>query len=255
MENMYFKDTRAQSGYGTILFVRDPASTDGLYEMLLPLESVASVFSDKETFDVNLLNVSTKSLIDGKYDATQTDNDFLWHRDNIIRLNQFNDGQVYDFLVAYGDWTGYSFAAKISYKPGDAEADKLNGTLSLTPVSINTDIIIDCRDLVKNTCTFASSVPDSVKLSSANSRTTTVTVTTLPSDAELTFSTDNATFSASVSDSNIAVSGEVSGEKTIVTLTGTAPSSGSAYGIVYIKASKDGYASWTTSISYEVAAD
>lgn len=226
-----YDDTRAQSGIGSQLNIWD----EGLqkYVLFIPLETVPSVVGSTNTTEVDLLTSSTITKIEGKSTIDDKDVTFLWHRDNLKRLRKYA-GKQCKFLVSYPDYTGWTFEGKISYKPDDGTSDKLTGTFTLIANKVGDREIEDVRPMMAKTCLITSIVPFELKLGTSKSQTINLSATS-----------SEATFTAESSSENITAN--IVGK--VLTITGGASA---GYGIVTIKSSATGMASWETTIAVEV---
>lgn len=233
-------DPKTMSGYGSALLYKE--ANESLYHLLLPLETAPSVFGSVDTFDYDLLTCKTKGKVEGKETLDQKDVEFMWHRDNIRRLESLQ-GKVLDFMVVYQDFTARTFTGKIRVRPNDSGADIMKGTFTITPSSASVVSLYDCRDLIQDTITFASIIPDSLVIGDTAS---VVEVATDPKTGVTIKATcNNSSFKVDVTDATETANAKVSISKG--TSAGTAPQ----YGIVEITASAEGYASWTTTIAVE----
>jgi hypothetical protein len=227
-------DNRAISGYGSALLYLDPAvDNDGLYHLLIPLETVPSVNGSADTFEYDLLTCPTKGQVEGKESLEQAEIEFLWHRDNVKRLEALQ-GKTIDFLAVYGDFTGRKFSGTVKVRANEAGADVMKGTFTITPTSASTTTLLDCRSLIKETVTIASNVEANVVISGTGNK-------------EIEFKCDptEATIKA-VSDTPSVATVSATGSK--VTITGVTK----GYAIVTISAEATGYAGWETSVMVEV---
>lgn len=229
-------ENRAMSGYGSALLYKE--SNEELYHLLLPLESAPTVSGSVDTFDFDILTCPSKGQVEGKESLDQKDVDFLWHRDNVRRLEALQ-GQILDFMVVYQDFTARTFTGSIKVRPQDSSADIMRGTFTITPMSASTTTILDARDLIQDTVVFTNKIPASVVMKGT---THTVPVKTDPTTATFEVTSDNSNFSGKV-------------ESGVLTITYKAPSEGDTvgkkYAVISIKANALNYASWTTSISVE----
>lgn len=230
MDLKNYTESRALSGYGTVLMVKE----GGKYHMLVACESIPSPAGDVETFEFDLLQSPVKGKIIGKSSYEAITLSVLMHRDNIMRLDQFK-GKAYDYMIVYPDYTAKKFIGTLTYNPDDAGAEKLTMGVTITPMSAQEDMTIDCRAEIEPVVVFTSSVPSEVKLV-GNSKTEEITVATAP---------ETATLSAESTATGVATV-TVSGSK--VTITSVA----NGYAIVSIKATAVGYGSWTTYVAVEV---
>lgn len=231
--NFYDKydDTRAQNGIGSQLNIWD--ETLQKYVLFIPLETVPSVVGSTDTVEVDLLTSSMKTKIEGKTSVDDKDVTFLWHRDNLRRLSSVANKQC-KFLVSYPDFTGWKFEGRIKYRPDDSSSDKLTGTFTIIANKVDEYETEDVRDMMARTCFIDSIVPSSLSINSSEKY-----------SLDLTAVSSSATFTA---ESNLdGLTGQVSGGKLTITAPATA-----GYGVMTIKASATGMASWETTIAIEV---
>ena len=232
MELQKYCDNRAMSGYGAALLYKE--SNETLYHLLLPLETVPTPNGSTNSFEFDLLTCPSMGQVEGKETLDQKDVDFLWHRDNVRRLEALQ-GKVLDFMAVYRDFTARTFTGTLKVRPQDPTADIHRGTFTITPMNASSNTILDARDLIQDTVVFTSAIPESVVLTE---NTYSVEVKTNPTTATFTVESDNSNFS-----------GSVSGNKLTITYSGS--SDKPEYGILTIKASAEGYASWETTIAVE----
>ena len=243
------------SGYGSALLYKDSTvDTDGLYHLLLPLETAPSVAGSVDTFDFDILTCTSKGQVEGRETLEQKDVDFLWHRDNVRKLESLQ-GKVIDFLVVYQDFTARAFTGTIKVRPQDAGADIMRGTFTLTPMSAQTTTILDARDLIKDTVWFTNSIASRVVID-ANLETpmVDVAVETNPSEATVsskvyTYSKDDGKLVEVSSDSSVFKVNTSEKGKVKISYEGTGANV--EYAIIELTASLLDYASWTTTIAVE----
>lgn len=244
MDLYKYCEDRAMSGYKSALLFYDPSDASDmvngkyLYHLLLPLESAPSVSGSVDTFDFDILTCSSKGQVEGKESLEQKDVDFLWHRDNVYRLEQLQ-GKVLEFMVVYQDFTARTFTGTIKVRPQDAGADVMRGTFSITPMSASATTIYDARDMIADTIVFTTAVPASVVMTES---TYTLDLITDPKTG-VTF-----TPLTNVEGVNTNITASFSENKLTITYSGSADKE---YGLVFFKATAEGYASWTTSIAVE----
>lgn len=249
MEMQKYCENRGMNGYGSALLYKDSTvDLDGLYHLLLPLETAPSVTGSVDTFDFDILTCPSKGQVEGKETLDQKDVDFLWHRDNVRKLESLQ-GKVIDFLVVYQDFTARAFTGTIKVRPQDAGADIMRGTFTLTPMSAQTTTILDARDLIKDTVWFTNSIASRVVIDKTT-KVSTVAVETNPSDAVVTTKVyayndgelvvDEDSFTAEYGTGKVTISYIGEGSKV-------------EYAMVELTASKEGYASWVTTIAVENA--
>lgn len=227
-------DTRAQNGIGSQLNIWD--ETLQKYVLFIPLETVPSVVGSTNTSEVDLLTSASITKIEGKSTVDDKDVTFLWHRDNLRRLRQYA-GKQCKFLVSYPDYTGWTFEGKIIYKPDDGTSDKLTGTFTIIANKVGEREIEDVRPMMAKTCFITSTIPFELVLGASKTQTINLSATS-----------SSATFTAESSAEGINAS--ITGSQ--LTITGGASAS---YGIVTIKSSASGMASWETTIAVEVVAE
>lgn len=232
-----FDDTRGQNGIGSQMNVWDDELRK--YVLLIPLESVPSVVGSTNTVDVDLLTSDMITKIKGKTTIDDKDQEFLWHRDNILRLSKFKDKQC-KFLNSYPDGTGMLYEGQIEYKVDDATSDKLTGTLTIIANKVESTPVMDVRDMMARTCVITSSLDTLMEVSKANVNGIKKPLSSNVSGAAFTATSDNTAITSTVS-------AESDGTSTLI-IKGTEV----GYGIVTIKCSKEGYASWETTIAVEV---
>ena len=235
-----FCDPKTMNGYGSMLLHK--LANESLYHILIPLETAPSVFGSVDTFDYDLLTCKTKGKVEGKETLDQKDVEFMWHRDNIRRLEALQ-GKVIDFMVVYPDFTARTFSGTIKVRPNDAGNDIMRGTFTITPNTASVVTLLDCRDLIQDTVVFANQIPDTLVIGD------TAQVVELATDpktgVEIKATCDNSSFKVEVTPATSDANARVSISK------GEGAGAVPQYGIVEITASAEGYASWTTSIAVE----
>lgn len=240
MDLQKYKESKARSGYGAALMFIDPFdttdATKGKYRLFIPLETVPTIEGSVDTFEFDLLNSKSKGKVQGKEALDDKDNEFLWHRDNIIRLEKYED-MVLDFMVVYADFTAKKFSGQIKTRPNDVTSDVARGTFTITPMSAQIKTIYDCRSEIIETVFFDTAIPDSIVVTGTGTKT--IVVKTAPTSATLSVKSDKETVArASVVSNTVTVTG-VSNGYTYITIT----------------ASATGMASWETTVLVEVEAE
>lgn len=231
--NDYFDDKRGQTGIGTQLNIYD--ETLGKYVLLIPLETVPSVVGSTDTVEVDLLTSSLKTKLKGKSSVDDKDVEFLWHRDNLLRLRGVANKQS-KFLVSYPDYTGWGFTGSINYKPNDATSDKLTGTFTIIASSVDEFETQDVRDLMAKTCVIDSPTDATTEIKMGETF-----------KHKMSSSISEATFKAESNSTSVAT---VTFAESTKELTITPVAKG--YCIISITASAPNCASWTTTIAVEV---
>jgi hypothetical protein len=230
-----FEDKRPVSGYGGALCYIDPETDSDLkYHILIPLESLPAVTGSTDSFEYDLLNSPSKGKVQGKGSLEDTDLEFLWHRDNVRRLEKLQ-GRAIDFMIVFPDFTARKFTGTLKVRNNEISNDVAKGTMTITPITASDTTILDCRSELKDTVAITSNIDDSVEL--ACTKTQTIAVKTNPDDAIITVTSEDATV-ASVSafaDGKFTITGNKKG-----------------YTMIVITASKEGMASWETTVAVEV---
>lgn len=227
-------ENRAMNGYQSALLYKE--SNETLYHLVLPLESAPTVSGSVDTFDFDILTCPSKGQVEGKESLDQKDVDFLWHRDNVLRLESMQ-GRVLDFMVVYQDFTARTFTGTIKVRPQDAGADIMRGTFTITPMSARAGTILDARDLIQDTVVFTNSIKPMLDMTT---NTETIEVKTDPTTATFKVESDNSNFNGSVSGNTLTINYTGDGAKV-------------EYAVITITASAEGYASWTTTIAVQSA--
>jgi hypothetical protein len=234
-----FEDKRPVSGYGGALCYVDPSNSEDAdlkYHILIPLESLPAVTGSTDSFEYDLLNSPSKGKVQGKGSLEDTDLEFLWHRDNVRRLEALQ-GRSIDFMIVFPDFTASKLTGTIKVRNNKISADVAKGTITITPITASETTILDCRKELKDTVAITSNIDDNVELKVAGNQV--VAVATDPTDATITVTIDDtsvATVSA-FADGKFTITGVKAG-----------------YAMVTIKASKSGMASWETTMAVEISA-
>lgn len=256
MEMQEYCENRGMSGYGSALLYKDSTvDLDGKYHLLLPLETAPSVTGSVDTFDFDILTCPSKGQVAGKETLDQKDVDFLWHRDNVRKLESLQD-KIIDFLVVYQDFTARAFTGTIKVRPQDAGADVMRGTFAITPMSAQTTTILDARDLIKDTVWFTNSIASRV-VTDKTTKKSVVAVETNPSEATITskvytYSKNDGKLVEVSSDSAVFVVNTETKGQVEISYTGTGAKV--EYAIIELTASKEPtHASWVTTIAVENA--
>lgn len=231
---------RSATGENTLLLVKEPGKKR--YSIFLDMVTVPNVFGEVETVEFDTTGSSTKGKIKGKRTLENKDFEFFNHRDNIYRAEQLKD-KMLDFLYYAPGGGTYHFSGTFTYRANDATAsDILTCTGTIVPATASDEPIIDCRDLIEETLLFMTSIPDELEISDSES---VVQIVSQVSDFTITATCDNSAFAVTATQ---PTSGKQEGSVSIKTTSGV---SETAHGIVFITISKEGYASWTTTIAIE----
>ncbi len=162
-ENSFFqyKETRALSGYKSAWLVYN--ADIAKYCLIGATETVPYVFGDKDTFEFDILQASTKGQVEGKPSLEAQDIEVLHHRDNAYRFGKLK-GKTLDFMTINGEYVGYKFSGTLDYRPNNAEADVNRATVTITPMSADATPVFNARPEIAETLCFATGVPATVKV-------------------------------------------------------------------------------------------
>ena len=230
-----FDDNKALSGVGSALMFKLPSETK--YHLFVALETTPFVVGETASHDFNLTTSPFIGKVEGKTTLDNKDVEYLWHRDNLVRLEKYK-GQTLDFMAVGKDYTAQQFRASYKHRPNDQADDVAKGTLTLIPMSAQ-DPIVDCRDLLMGTVVITNAIQDEIILASATEKFTQVVETNVAS-ATITPTSNNTAATVAYADGKVTITGANESETDI------------AYAIVTIKASKTGYADSETTIAVEV---
>lgn len=228
-----YNETRAQSGYKSAWLVKRPGADK--YSLVGATESVPYVFSDKDTYEFDILQSPTKGQVEGKMSLDPKDIEVLHHRDNAYRFGKLKEAGSLDFMVINAEFVGYKFVGTIDYRPNDAEADVNRATVTITPMSAQTTPVFNARPLIEETLCFASAIPATVKVGEEIDLSVTQAGVTPTITAVKIADDDNAETDATAS----------------ILTTDIKNATISTAGLYAITASADGYASWTTTVYVE----
>lgn len=162
-ENSFFqaKETRALSGYKSAWLYKDLDL--GKYCLVGATESVPYVFGDKDSYEFDILQSSTKGQVEGKPSLEPKDIEVLHHRDNAYRFNKMK-GKTIDFMSINAEFVGYKYTGTLDYRPNDAEADVNRATVTITPMSADATPVYNARDEIAETLCFNSAIPATIKV-------------------------------------------------------------------------------------------
>ena len=227
-----YNETRAQSGYKSAWLVKRPGAD--MYSLVGATESVPYVFSDKDTYEFDILQSPTKGQVEGKMSLDPKDIEVLHHRDNAYRFGKLKEYGALDFMVINAEFVGYKFVGTLDYRPNDAEADVNRATVTITPMSAQTIPVLNARPYIEETLCFASAIPATI---------------TAGDDIDLSVTQTNAV----VSYTDKKITGEGNDESDYLLSNTTDPKNITIAdeGLYAITASASGYASWTTTVYAE----
>lgn len=244
-KDAFFKyvETRGQNAYGSAILVK--GQDEDKYSLLIASETVPAIFGSQGSFEFNLVNSKTIGKVPDKVTLDDKEVEFLLHRDNIYRLESLKD-QVLDFLYFTPDFMGWHFTGMISNRPNDATAEILRGTYTITPMSADPAPIMDARYLVKETIAITDVVPDSIQVGTT-AKTLNIVCDVEDFNVAVVIKSEQGAATASKFTSSGATA---TGNKASITITGTTATA-TDYAIAYITVSKEGYASWTTTVALQ----
>lgn len=207
---------------------------NGKYSLFLPVTGTGENGATPAQLDKTAIGNKQATSVEGRQENPQKTLPFFTHRDNINVLEGVK-GQVIDFLRVLPDMTAFKYSGKVSYKLNNTDVGSLEqGEMTITPETSD-EYVENCYDLIEDTVVFTSAINDTEKLTATGDGSTkTIALTTNPSDATITASSDTtgvATVAYTASTNSITI---------------TAVASGSA--IIKLVASKNGYASFTRTI-------
>lgn len=244
-----FNDNRANSGLETGLFVRRPSKGETKYYLFMPGTTTPFLSGDYDTIEYSILQNGYKSKIFEKMTIDDKEVEFALHRDNAIRIQEFV-GEQLDFLSVTQDGIGYEATGSIKYKPNDAEEGSVHtGSYTIVASSVSTEAIPDVRPLIQDTVIFKGAVPESIDVSSADG-------VTVPIESLV----DGYTIAVEIKDNDGKVVTTFTAtptqplpteKKGSVKFTKGTSATSDNYACAYITISKEGSASWTTTILLE----
>ncbi|MEG0366524.1 MAG: hypothetical protein RR585_06795 [Coprobacillus sp.] len=223
------QEKRARLGMGSALY-SNHFNTEGKFQFLIPTAETPFIASDISEVEVKVSASSVVTKLAGVETLNAAETTVYMHRDCIRLLEKLN-GKTIELISMAGDFTGYRYSATVSYTPTNATMDDAwQGTIKLTPKT--KPIYIDnCYPLIVPTAFFESDIDSMVELQETTGIHT-VDILTKPSDA---------TVVATSEDSAIATATMTAGRLTI-----TGKKEGST--VVTLKTTKEGFATWETSI-------
>lgn len=173
-----FSETRGTSGYRGAVLVKDPFNTvTDKYSLLVASTTIPSIFGSTNKFEIDLLNSSSISSIEGKPSSEAKDVEILHHRDNAFRFHRLV-GRTLEFMTINGELMGYKFTGTVNYRPNDASNDVWTATYTITPMSGDMTPVYYAGDEIAETLCFNSVVPvfakvgDTINLSVAQTNAT-----------------------------------------------------------------------------------
>ena len=246
-KDAFFKyvETRGQSAYGSAILVKDKHVGETKYSLLIASETVPAVFGAQNSFEFNLVNSKTIGKVPDKVTLDDKEVEFLLHRDNIHRLEGLKD-KILDFLYFTPDLMAWHFTGTISSRPNDGTAEILRGTYTITPMSADPEPIMDARHLIIETIMITETVPDRIVVDKTNGYNVDIICDVEDFKVDVTIESNVDGAAAKYTAPQVTATKE----KATLAITG-ATATPTDYAMAYVTVSKDGFASWTTTIALE----
>jgi hypothetical protein len=212
--------------------------SNGKYSILIPVEGTGENGSTPAQLEKTAIGNKQTTSVEGRKENPQKTMPFYWHRDNVSILEGIK-GQTKDFLRLFPDFTGIKYSGKVDYMANNTDVGSLEqGQITITPETSD-EYVANCFALVEDTVVFTNAIDEVITLSassSASDHTKAYTLTTNPSDATFTVSSDT-TGTATV---------ELGTGTSANVATITAVAAGSA--VITFTATKTGYASFNRTV-------
>ena len=173
MENTFFNynESQAQVGYKSAVLYKQQGDTK--YRFLCASETVPFPYGTRDTFEYDLLNSSSKGMVEGKNTLEQKEVELLYTPNNAYLFETLK-GKVLDFMSITPDKIGYKYHGKISFRPNDASADIHRGTYTITPMGASEIPYFMAREECYTPLFFADVIPYEISLASLDSTAETV---------------------------------------------------------------------------------
>lgn len=164
MENNTFyqyNESQAQTGYKSAVLYKEQGDTK--YRFLCASETVPFPYGTKDTFEYDLLNSSSKGMVEGKNTLDQKEVELLYTPNNAYLFEKLK-GRVLDFMSLTPDKVGYKYHGKISFRPNDASAGIHRGTYTITPMGASEIPYFMAREECYTPLFFADVIPYEVSI-------------------------------------------------------------------------------------------
>lgn len=164
MENNTFyqyNESQAQTGYKSAVLYKEQGDTK--YRFLCASETVPFPYGARDTFEYDLLNASSKGMVEGKNTLEQKEVELLYTPNNAYLFEKLK-GRVLDFMSLTPDKVGYKYHGKISFRPNDASADIHRGTYTITPMGASEIPYFMAREECYTPLFFADVIPYEVSI-------------------------------------------------------------------------------------------
>lgn len=226
-----YAERNATNTDGSYLAAKLPG--EAMYHMVIASETVPSPSGERETFEFDLRQSRSKGVVEGKPTINPINFNVLNTKDNIYRLEQYK-GKTLDYMTVYGNNTSLHFIGRMQYSPADAEAGLLQLRVTITPMSVDGEMLLDCRDLVEPVVMFVGALPATATVEPK--KTITIDASTIPTEATITANSNSTVCTTSVSEKVVTITGGSSTGTALVTITGSA----------------ENYGTWSTIVEVEV---
>ena len=158
-----YNESQANVGYKSAVLYKEQGDTK--YRFLCASETVPFPYGTKDTFEYDLLNSSSKGMVEGKNSLEQKEVELLYTPNNAYLFEKLKD-KVLDFMSLTPDKIGYKYHGKISFRPNDASADIHRGTYTITPMGASEVPLFMAREECFIPLFFADVIPYEISLAS-----------------------------------------------------------------------------------------
>ena len=156
-----YNESQAQVGYKSAVLYKKQGDTK--YRFLAASETVPFPYGTSDTFEYDLLNSSSKGMVEGKNSLEQKEVELLYTPNNAYLFEKLKD-EVLDFMSLTPDQIGYKYHGKISFRPNDASADIHRGTYTITPMGASEVPYFMAREECYIPLFFADVIPYEISL-------------------------------------------------------------------------------------------
>lgn len=224
-------------GKGSALLFRPTGESK--YRLFLPLENTPFVEGDTESYEFKVTTSRYIGKAAGYVTIDDKDIAFIVTRDFVKRLERYQ-GQKLDFMGVLKNGVAQQFTAEFTYRIEDAGDDIVRGQIKFISSAVGRPVL-DVRDLIMQTIWFTNPITSEVVLTSATG-TKDITIETNVAEPTITVTSNTTAVTATYANGKVTITGANSGGESV------------AYGMVTVKATKEGFAEWETNIAVEVPA-
>ena len=168
-----YNESQAKSGYKSAVLYKEQGDTK--YRFLCASETVPFPYGSKDTFEFDLLNSSSKGMVDGKNAIEQKEVELLYTPNNAYLFEQLKN-RVLDFMSITPDKIGYKFHGTIAFRPNDASADIHKGTYTITPMGADETPHFMAREECFTPLFFANVIPYEISLASLSAEAESISI-------------------------------------------------------------------------------